>query len=153
MLKTWLAERHGEAHDLLFPTSRGGRLSRDTVQWLITKHVAAAAHRCPSLATKHITPHVLRHTCAMNLRQAGVDVSVIALWLGHDGIETTSIYLNADLRIKEQALARTAPPGTSPPATGPPTRCSPSSTACVMPLCRTTRHAHPPPPATDTHPE
>jgi len=113
VLKTWLAERHGEAHDVLFPTNRGGRLSRDTVQWLITKHVAAAAHRCPSLATKHITPHVLRHTCAMNLRQAGVDVSVIALWLGHEGIETTSIYLNADLRIKEQALARTAPPGTS----------------------------------------
>jgi len=91
VLKTWLAERHGEAHDVLFPTNRGGRLSRDTVQWLITKHVAAAAHRCPSLATKHITPHVLRHTCAMNLRQAGVDVSVIALWLGHEGIETTSI--------------------------------------------------------------
>ena len=113
VLKTWLAERHGEAHEVLFPTTRGGRLSRDTVQWLITKHVAAAAHRCPSLATKHITPHVLRHTCAMNLRQAGVDVSVIALWLGHEGIETTSIYLNADLRIKEQALARTAPPGTS----------------------------------------
>ena len=113
VLKTWLAERHGEAHDVLFPTNRGGRLSRDTVQWLITKHVAAAAHRCPSLATKHITSHVLRHTCAMNLRQAGVDVSVIALWLGHEGIETTSIYLNADLRIDEQALARTAPPGTS----------------------------------------
>ena len=83
------------------------------MQWLITKHVAAAAHRCPSLATKQVTPHVLRHTCAMNLRQADVDVSVIALWLGHEGIETTSIYLNADLRIKEQALARTAPPGTS----------------------------------------
>jgi integrase/recombinase XerD len=91
VLKTWLAERHGEAHDVLFPTNRGGHLSRDTVQWLITKHVAAAAHRCPSLATKHITPHVLRHTCAMNLRQAGVDVSVIALWLGHfSGVRTPS---------------------------------------------------------------
>jgi integrase/recombinase XerD len=115
VLKTWLRERHGEPDDVLFPTIRGGRLSRDTVQWLLTKHTATAARQYPSLRAKQITPHVLRHTCAMTLLFAGVDVSVIALWLGHEGIETTGIYLTADLRLKEQALARTTPPHTAAP--------------------------------------
>jgi integrase/recombinase XerD len=112
VLKMWLRERHVAANEVLFPTNRGGRLSRDAVQWLLTKHTATAATRCPSIGAKQVTPHVLRHTTAMTLLASGVDVSVIALWLGHEGIQTTSIYLTADLRLKEQALARTAPPHT-----------------------------------------
>ncbi|EQD49681.1 phage integrase family protein, partial [mine drainage metagenome] len=80
----------------------------------VSKYAAAASERCPSLTNKKISPHVLRHTCAMQLLQAGVDTSVIALWLGHESIETTQIYLHADLALKERALARTAPPDTVP---------------------------------------
>jgi site-specific recombinase XerD len=109
VLTAWLRECPGGPDDPLFPSNRGGRLSRDAVEWLLSKYVATATTRCPSLHSKNITPHVLRHTAAMNLLQAGVDTSVIALWLGHEGIETTNIYLHADLRLKEQALARTAP--------------------------------------------
>jgi integrase/recombinase XerD len=116
VLRTWLREREGEPTDVLFPTNRGSRLSRDAVQWLIATHVTVAARQCPSIAAKEVTPYVLRHTTAMSLLQAGVDTSVIALWLGHEGVETTSIYLNADLRLKERALARTTPPRTA--ATG-----------------------------------
>ena len=92
----------------VFPSSRGGRLSEDAVERLVAKHVAAARQRCPSLAGKRVTPHTLRHTAAMQFLQRGVDRSVIALWLGHESIETTQIYLHADLRLKEKALARTA---------------------------------------------
>jgi integrase/recombinase XerD len=113
VLRTWLRERQGEPNDVLFPTNRGSRLSRDAVQWLIAKHVAVAARQCPSIGAKEVTPHVLRHTAAMSLLQADVDTSVIALWLGHEGAETTSIYLHADLRLKERALARTTPPRTA----------------------------------------
>lgn len=111
ILRSWLRERGGQPRDALFPSNRGGRLSGDAIQWLISKHAATAAHQCPSIKTKHLTPHVLRHTCAMTLLQAGIDTSVIALWLGHEGVETTQIYLHADLAIKERALARTAPTG------------------------------------------
>ncbi len=114
VLRTWLRERQGQPADPLFPTSVGRALSRDAVRRLVTRHAATAQHSCPTLATKRLSPHVLRHTAAMRLLQAGVDTSVIALWLGHEGIETTQIYLHADLSMKERALARTAPIGTTP---------------------------------------
>ena len=118
--KAWLRERAGNPTDPLFPTRRGRPLSTDAVAWLLAKHVANATERCPTLAAKNVTPHVLRHTAAMRLLQAGVDTSVIALWLGHESVETTQIYLHADLALKEQALARTTPPGTAPGRYRPP---------------------------------
>jgi integrase/recombinase XerD len=111
VLKKWVRERHGEALDPLFPSRRRGPLSTDAVAWLLRKYATAATPRCPSLRTKTITPHVLRHTSAMLLRDADVDTSVIALWLGHESVESTQIYLQADLAIKQRALDRTAPPG------------------------------------------
>lgn len=107
VLRTWTSERAGLAADPLFPTRTGRRLSPDAIQRRVTLHVNAAGNRCPSLAAKNVTPHVLRHTAAMALLQAGVDVSVIALWLGHEDIRSTQAYLHADLAIKERALART----------------------------------------------
>jgi site-specific recombinase XerD len=112
-LKLWLRESRLGALDILFPSTRGTRLSADGVQFLLARHVAAARQKCPSLNNKRVTPHVLRHSAAMELLQAGVDRSVIALWLGHESIETTQIYLDADLALKEKALARTAPMATS----------------------------------------
>lgn len=114
VLGTWLKERGGNRSDPLFPSRRGGMLSRDAVERLVTKYVAVARRQCPSLETKRVSPHVLRHTTAVQLLQAGVDRSVIALWLGHESEKTTMMYLHADLSIKERALARTAPPGTRP---------------------------------------
>ena len=104
VLRVWLTERAGWPEDPLFPTSRGGRLSRDAVERRLAKHQASATHNCRSLTEKRITPHVLRHTAAMRLLHAGIDTSVIALWLGHENVETTQIYLHADLTLKEQAL-------------------------------------------------
>lgn len=109
VVSPWLAERGAQAAEPLFPTSTGGALSRDGLERRIAKHVAVAAKRCPSLREKKVTVHVLRHTAAMRLLQAGVDTSVIALWLGHEQVETTQIYLHADLAIKERALAKTKP--------------------------------------------
>jgi integrase/recombinase XerD len=114
VLRFWLAERRGHGHDPLFPTRRGGPLSRDAVERLVAKHTATAANHRPSLQTKTVTPHVLRHSAAMALLHAGVDITVIALWLGHDSPTSTRAYLHADLAMKEQALARTTPPDTSP---------------------------------------
>jgi len=114
VLQVWLAERRGAPTDVVFPSRRGGRLSSDAVAFLVTKHARTATKCSPPLGTKSVTPHVLRHTCAMRLLAVGVDISVIALWLGHEGVETTQIYLHADLAIKERALARTAPTGTTP---------------------------------------
>jgi site-specific recombinase XerD len=108
-LKLWLREPRRGAGDILFPSTRGTRLSADGVQFLLAKHVATAQEHCPSLRKKQVTPHVLRHTAAMELLQAGVDRSVIALWLGHESIETTQIYLDADLALKEKALAKASP--------------------------------------------
>jgi site-specific recombinase XerD len=110
-LRVWLSERSGGPADPLFPSRRGPMLSEDAVQFLVAKYAAEAASRCPSIAAKQVTPHVLRHTCAMFLREAGVDISTIALWLGHEQITTVQIYLHADLAIKEKALALAAPPG------------------------------------------
>ncbi len=109
VLKAWLQEIPGNADATVFPNARGTRLSADGMQYLLAKHVAVAAMRCPSLATKRVTPHVLRHTCAMELLQAGADRAVIALWLGHESVETTQIYLDANLAIKEQVLAKVTP--------------------------------------------
>ena len=114
MLRAWLAERAGSSADPLFPTSTGAPLTRKALARRIAKHAAHAAERCPSLTAKTITPHVLRHTAAMRLLHAGVDTTVIALWLGHEQIQTTQIYLRADLAIKQKALDRTTPPATKP---------------------------------------
>jgi integrase/recombinase XerD len=120
VLREWMAERRGQGADPLFTSCRGGPLSRDAVELLVTKYARTASQQCPSLRTKTVTPHVLRHSCAMALRASGVDISVIALWLGHESIESTTIYLHADLAIKERALAKTAPPGVKPGRYRPP---------------------------------
>lgn len=119
-LRTWLAERGGSGPDVLFPSRRGGRLSRDAVGLLVTRHVRTATAGCPSLGSKTVTPHVLRHTTAMQLLAKGVDSSVIALFLGHESVETTQIYVHADMAIKERALARITPLGAKPGRYRPP---------------------------------
>lgn len=111
VMKTWLKERGGSGDDVVFPNARGGQLSPDGVQYLLSKHVTEARKACPMLKDKRVSPHVLRHTAAMELLQAGVDHSVIALWLGHESTETTMIYLQADLAFKEKILAKTKPLG------------------------------------------
>jgi len=114
VLRSWLRERDGPPASPLFPGRSGQALTRGAIWRLVAKHAARARAQSPSLAAKHVSPHVLRHTAAMSLLQAGVDTSVIALWLGHEGLESTAIYLHADLALKERALARTAPPNTRP---------------------------------------
>ncbi len=115
VLRAWINERKGDAADPLFAGPRGNRLSRDAVRRLVERHVATAAAQCKSFASKKISPHTLRHSCAMNLLRHGVDPVTIALWLGHEDVRTTySVYLHSDLGLKERALARTAPPGTRP---------------------------------------
>jgi integrase/recombinase XerD len=109
LLRAWLKERDGKSAQLAFPSRRGTALSRDAVERLVSKHTVRAAPSCRSLRGKRVSPHVLRHTTAVTLLQAGVDRAVIALWLGHESIETTQMYLDADLSMKERALARTAP--------------------------------------------
>jgi integrase/recombinase XerD len=106
VLHAWLAEAGPAPSGPAFPTHRGTRMSADAVQRLVAKHAATAALSCPSLHSKRVTPHTLRHTAAMTLLHAGVDTSVIALWLGHQSPVTTHIYLHADMTTKERALAR-----------------------------------------------
>jgi len=108
-LRKWIAEHNGRPDDPLFPGPRGRPLTRDAIRRLIDRHAVAATNTCPSLATKNVTPHVLRHTTAMQLLAAGVDTAVIALWLGHESIRTTDIYQHADLALKQRALDRLAP--------------------------------------------
>jgi integrase/recombinase XerD len=120
VLRAWAAERGGEPEQPLFPNRTGGTLSRDAVEKRLALHVTAAADERPSLKTKNVTAHTLRHTAAMRLLHAGVDTSVIALWLGHEQADTTQIYLHADLELKEKALARTTPANTKPGRYKPP---------------------------------
>jgi len=120
VLHIWLREQPDNPADPLFPSRRGGRLSTDAIEWLVAKHATTAAQQCPSLRTKNVTPHTLRHSCAMQLLDSGVDITVVALWLGHETIQSTQPYLHADLALKERALARTAPPNTKPGRYHPP---------------------------------
>ena len=113
-LRSWLRERSGQPDDPLFPNARGGFLSRDGVEYLLAKHVAVAGKQCPSIEKKRVSPHVLRHTAAMELLQHGVDITVIALWLGHESPETAQVYLQANLKMKEKALAKTKPVNVKP---------------------------------------
>lgn len=114
VLKVWLKETQRGDDDVLFPSARGRRLSVHGVQYLLNKHRGTAAQTCPSLKDKRVTVHRLRHTMAMDLLQAGVDRAVIALWLGHESVETTQVYLEATLAMKEHALAKTRPPQAKP---------------------------------------
>ena len=114
VLRSWLAERAGQPEAPLFTSQTGRGLSRDALEHRLAKYVRKATDVCPSLVQKSVTMHVLRHSAAMRLLRAGIDTSVIALWLGHEQIETTQIYLHADLEIKERALDKTAPIETKP---------------------------------------
>jgi len=111
VLRTWIAECGSTGSDLVFRSLRRTRLSHDAVERLVAKYAHLAGKACSSITRKNVTPHVLRHTTAVQLLEAGVDRAVIALWLGHEQVETTQIYLDADLAMKERALARTAPTG------------------------------------------
>lgn len=120
ILKEWLLRQHGEPDDPVFPSSRGGHLSADALQRLVSHHAATACQACPSLKEKTVTPHTLRHAAAMSLLRRGVDLSVIALWLGHESSETTQIYLHADMLLKERALAHANASGLVPTRYKPP---------------------------------
>jgi integrase/recombinase XerD len=119
-LREWLKAHDAPPESPLFPSRHDTALSSDAIEWLVTKYAAAAASRCPSLASRRVTPHVLRHSAAMFLREAGVDISVIALWLGHESIASTQIYMHADLAVKQRALDRATPLETTPNRYRPP---------------------------------
>jgi site-specific recombinase XerD len=114
VLRVYLAERGGEADDWVFPGPSGPALGTDAVRRLVQRHAAVATPRCKSLGSKKMSPHVLRHTCAMRMLESGIDLPTIALWLGHESTRTTDIYLHAYMALKERALARTTPPHTTP---------------------------------------
>lgn len=120
VLRVWMAERAGRAGDPLFPTRTGRRLSPDAIERRVAIHAATAATHCPTLQAKKLHPHMLRHSCAMSLLQAKVDVAVIALWLGHADMRSTDPYIHADLSIKERALAMTTPASVKPGRYTPP---------------------------------
>ncbi len=122
VLSVWMQERQGQPGDPLFPTSRGRSLSRDAVALLMDKYARIAANECPTLREKAVSPHTLRHTCAMNLLHSGVDPAVIALWLGHQNLRSVESYIHADMALKERALARTAPLATTSGRYRPPDR-------------------------------
>ena len=114
ILDGWLCERNGLPDDPVFPSVRGTNLSLDAIERLITKYIDIAKQTCPSLNRKKVFSHVLRHAAAMDLLQHGVDRSVIALWLGHESVETTQMYLHADMHMKEEELSRTTRLGVKP---------------------------------------
>ncbi|MBS0250925.1 MAG: tyrosine-type recombinase/integrase [Proteobacteria bacterium] len=109
LLREWMAERKGQMDDPLFISNRGTGLSRDAVEGIVRRHVETASETCQSLRSKRVTPHVLRHSAAMQLLHGGVDRTVIALWLGHESVETTQMYIHADMKMKEKAIAKTRP--------------------------------------------
>lgn len=109
LLRNWIVERKGMPDDPLFISNRGTRLSRDAVEGIVRRHVETASKTQPSLCSKRVTPHVLRHSAAMQLLHGGVDRTVIALWLGHESVETTQMYIHADMKMKEKAIAKTRP--------------------------------------------
>ncbi len=109
-IEAWMAGNPGRPPDApLFATRRGTALSRDAVERIVKRHVATAARACPPLGDKRVTCHSLRHSAAMELLRSEVDCEVIALWLGHESLESTQIYLHADLELKERAMERTRP--------------------------------------------
>lgn len=110
VLSAWMREQPRAPDQPLFPNARGGRLSAHGVHYLLSKHVDAAAKTCPSLTKKRVSPHVLRHTTAMDLLQEGVEQRALALWLGHESVETTQMYLDANLELKQEVLDKTTPP-------------------------------------------
>jgi len=114
IIRVWLRVRNGKPNDPLFPNARGGRLSSDGVSYILSKHTKQAGVKCASLRKKRVSPHVLRHTAAMDLLQAGVDSMVIALWLGHESVETTQVYITANIEMKERILKKVASPTTYP---------------------------------------
>jgi integrase/recombinase XerD len=114
-LKAWLNTQDESEESPMFPNARGGQLSRDGANYILQAAIRMATAACPSLSGKHVSPHVIRHTTAMHLLQSGVDIAVIALWLGHESIETTHGYLEADLKLKEKALQKLAPAGQAAP--------------------------------------
>jgi site-specific recombinase XerD len=114
VLRSWLSERGGADREPLFVSNRRDQLSRDAVERIVRKHVALASRTCPTLKGKRVTPHVLRHSAAMQLLQNGVDRTVIALWLGHESVESTQMYVHADIELKEKAMAKTQPVAVSP---------------------------------------
>jgi len=109
IMKKWLSEKERDNDEFIFENAKGKQFSADGIQYLLTKYSAIASKACPSLTKKKISPHVIRHTTAMKLLSAGVDIATIALWLGHESIETTKIYLTADLKMKEDALKKVNP--------------------------------------------
>ncbi len=117
-LKSWMEEARPSGSSVVFPNARGAGLSRDGVDYLVKRAVATASDKCPSLGSKPVSPHVIRHTTGVHLLQSGVDITVIALWLGHESSETTHIYVEADLATKESALAKLSPCYASPPLQG-----------------------------------
>ena len=106
-IRNWLTEHAGDHSKPLFVSNRGDRLSRDAVEHIVRKYVELASNRCATLKGKRVTPHVLRHSAAMQLLQNGVDRTIIALWLGHESVETTQMYIHANIELKEQAMAKT----------------------------------------------
>jgi site-specific recombinase XerD len=110
-LQVWFRELGGESQELAFPSIRGTRLTTEGANQILQRAVRGASIECPSLRDRHISPHTVRHATALHLLQSGVDISVIALWLGHESIETTHIYLEADLKTKERALEKLTPAG------------------------------------------
>jgi integrase/recombinase XerD len=122
VLRVWLRERGGEPDSPLFPSRSGQHLTRGAIWRLVIKHAATASERCSSLQAKNVTPHTLRHTTAMQLLSAPqpVDTATIALWLGHESLDTTNKYIHADMDLKRRALDRTAPTNTKPGRYRPP---------------------------------
>jgi integrase/recombinase XerD len=114
VLQAWLKHPPRGDSSVLFPNRRGQRMGSTGLQYLLSKHVATASLVCPSLNDKRISPHKLRHTLAMDMLHAGAETTVIALWLGHESIETTHIYLEADLEMKQKVLATIPTPDTAP---------------------------------------